>query len=103
MARLLAALLIALTLTMPAYAGTIVSTGKLNALKQGQSSVADVKAALGEPESQDHNPDGGLVFMYRCDLPNVSEKGGASLKGVIVVGFDASGKFSGISIFPDGT
>jgi hypothetical protein len=55
------------------------ATAPANTFVEGKSTAEDVKAALGKPDHENHNPDGRFVYLY------------SSPNGMITYLFDSKG------------
>lgn len=98
MKSLLFGLIFAITSTV-AFAGTITSPEKINQFHRGQTTAAQVEAALGKPFYVNHNKDGRFLYMYQFDLPNKDKPGSPRENGVIAFVFNSKGVFQYASAF----
>jgi outer membrane protein assembly factor BamE (lipoprotein component of BamABCDE complex) len=88
-------------LSASASAGTITDVSKVNSIHREQTSAAQVKAILGEPVHEDHNPDGRFIYMYNFDLPNVKSPQAPHVKGLMAFLFNANGTFQVLRVYQD--
>ena len=69
---------------------------KLDALKAGVTTAEEVKAAFGEPENENHNPDGRFIYFYHVAPKADGEPEEKVLASVV---FDKNGKLLGVKYF----
>ncbi|WP_457095867.1 hypothetical protein [Lysobacter sp. P5_B9] len=68
----------------------------LDGLKAGVTTAAEVKAIIGAPENENHNPDGRFIYFY-----HVAPKAGGSPEEKVIasVVFDKNAKLLGVKYF----
>jgi len=82
------AIALALALIAGFAAAAELPVAKINAIKEGKTTKAEVQLSLGEPEYTNHNPDGRSALMYSYILPPTAK--GKPATGVTVgLVFDA--------------
>lgn len=80
---------VALALIAGLAAAADLPVEKINAIKEGKTTKAEVQLSLGEPEYTNHNPDGRSALMYSYILPPTA-KGKPAIGVTVGLVFDST-------------
>ncbi|HSV01958.1 MAG TPA: hypothetical protein VLI41_02025 [Phenylobacterium sp.] len=99
MGRLLLGLLLSLALAGAAAAAANLPAAKINALRKGQSTKAQVLQSLGAPLTRNQNPDGRSALLYDYTVPATPPASDPTREIVVVFIFDPKDVLLGVQAY----
>ena len=91
---------ILLALASPALSAAAITSqniGQLHAMRKGQTTVVEVKAAFGVPTAEEHDPNGQFGYLYSFDI--AATKTAPRNAGFIAFLFDAQGHLRMVRLY----